>query len=393
MGRDFDGVRAASAKTIEIDFYYAGARCRERIKLVPSPANLKRAAQHRASILDAIVRGEFDYLTTFPNSKTAKKFAKQPGEVITLASYLDSWLKRREREWKASTFHDYTKIVNGILIPHFGKIPLTDITRGMIRKFIADYDAGNKRIGNILSILRSSLTEAAEDELIDSNPIAGWTYRRKEGPKETDDIDPFTAEEQELILSVLTGQNRNMVQFAFWTGVRTSELVALEWGDIDWNRSVVRIRRAKTQAANLAETTKTISGLREIKLLQPAIDALVAQKQHTLLVGKEIFQNPRTLKPWTGDRPIRRRLWIPALKKAGVAYRRPYQTRHTYASMMLSAGENPMWVAQQMGHRDWGMIRKIYGRFMPETTPDAGGLAVRAFANCTSTNKKVSLKS
>jgi integrase len=60
------------------------------------------------------------------------------------------------------------------------------------------------------------------------------------------------------------------------------------------------------------------------------------------------------------------------LRLAGVRYRRPYQTRHTYASMMLTAGESPMWVAQQMGHRDWGMIRRIYGRWISDAQPDAG---------------------
>src|SRR5690606_30536264 len=79
--------------------------------------------------------------------------------------------------------------------------------------------------------------------------------------------------------------------------------------------------------------------------------------------------------------PIRKTLWTPALKRAKVRYRRPYQTRHTYASMMLSAGEHPMWVAQQMGHSDWGMIRRIYGRWMPDAAPDAGGRAVAMFAD------------
>ena len=61
-------------------------------------------------------------------------------------------------------------------------------------------------------------------------------------------------------------------------------------------------------------------------------------------------------------------------------YRRPYQTRHTYASMMLSAGESPMWVAQQMGHSDWTMIARVYGRWIPEAAPDAGQKAVKIFA-------------
>jgi integrase len=105
----------------------------------------------------------------------------------------------------------------------------------------------------------------------------------------------------------------------------------------------------------------------------------LAQKAFTFLADDIIFQNPRTNEPWEGDQPIRRTLWEPALKKAGVRYRNPYQTRHTYASMMLTAGEHPMWVAQQMGHADWGMIRQVYGRFIPSAVNDSGDKAVALF--------------
>ena len=97
---------------------------------------------------------------------------------------------------------------------------------------------------------------------------------------------------------------------------------------------------------------KTYADRRAVKLLRPALEALKAQKEHTFLANREIFQNLRTLERWTGDHSIRKTMWMPAIKKAGVRYRRPYQTRHTYASMMLSAGEPPMSVAKQMGHTD-----------------------------------------
>ncbi|MCY1525550.1 putative defective protein IntQ [compost metagenome] len=171
------------------------------------------------------------------------------------------------------------------------------------------------------------------------------------------------------------------MQFAFWTGMRTSELVALDWGDIDWIRGEVRVSRAMTQAAKgSAEVTKTAAGARTIKLLGPALTALQAQKVHTFLAGIEVFQNPRTSERWAGDQPIRKTMWAPGLKKAGVRYRRPYQTRHTFASMMLSAGEHPMWVAQQMGHSDWTMIARVYGRWMPGADEQAGAKAEAVFA-------------
>lgn len=117
---------------------------------------------------------------------------------------------------------------------------------------------------------------------------------------------------------------------------------------------------------------KTKAGEREVKLFPPAIEALQNQKQFTFLENKRVFHNPQTNKAWETDAQIRRTLWIPALKQAGVAYRNPYQTRHTYASTLLSVGENPLWVAKQMGHKDWGMIRRVYGRWIPEIDNTAG---------------------
>ena len=128
--------------------------------------------------------------------------------------------------------------------------------------------------------------------------------------------------------------------------------------------------------------SKTRAGRREVKLLAPALAALTDQKPLTYLrQDGRIFLNPRTGEPWEGDQAIRKTLWTHALKRAKVRYRRPYQTRHTYASMMLTAGESPMWVANQMGHADWGMIRRTYGRWIPDATPDAGLKAVALFAN------------
>lgn len=109
-------------------------------------------------------------------------------------------------------------------------------------------------------------------------------------------------------------------------------------------------------------------------------DALQAQKSLTFLKeaqgpifttsAGERFSGPHRV--W--------RIWQAALKRAGVRYRNPYQTRHTYASMMLFASEQPMWVAKQMGHADWTMIAWIYGRWMPSADAEAGSPAVEKFA-------------
>ena len=388
MGRERRGVTKASESSIQITFQFRGQRCREKIPLKPTSVNLKRAEQHRAAILHSITAGTFDYAATFPNSPNAKKFADSPGQVTSAKEYLSAWLLEQKKHLKASTHDGYSKIVNNVLIPDLGGIMLADITRKRIRVLLDRIQAGNKRLANIQSVLRAALTAAMHDDLIDNNPMYGWTYARKEAPKPRDKIDPFGPEEQAAILSCCAPSLRNMWRFMFWTGLRTSEMVALEWGDIDFLRGVAVIDKALTHAADEPEDTKTSSGRREVKLLAPALEAIATQKELTFLIDGPVFPHHITGKRWEGDQQVRKSAWIPVLKKAGVRYRRPYQTRHTYASMMLSAGEHPMWVAQQMGHADWTMIARIYGRWMPAADTTAGSRAEEKFSTPKTNQRK-----
>ncbi len=376
MGRNGSGVKPASSSSIEITFVYRGQRCRERIKLKPTSTNLIKAERHRSAILHAIENDTFDYAVTFPESKNIAKFHEHKG--LTVKSYLEEWLKEKEPTIKTSTFRDYRKTIN-ILNTQFGHILLHELKRKHVYEWSKSLTCTNKRISNLTSPLRTALDDAVQNELIDTNPISGWHYKKVEPPKKAD-IDPFTREEQELIIDALTGQGRNLIQFAFWTGLRTSELIALEWSDIDWVRGTVFVQRALTQAASKAEKTKTSSGEREVKLLAPAIEALNNQKQYTFVKDNVVFHNPRTDKPWQGDQPIRKTLWTHALKKAGVRYRRPYQTRHTYASMMLSSEEPLAWVSRQLGHSNVLMTAKAYATWIPDSQPEAGNKAVELFS-------------
>lgn len=380
MGRK-GGVRPASKSSIEIDFYYRGRRCRERLKLSPTPRNLRYAENLKGAVENEIELGTFNYAERFPNSPRARELSRNPGDAIKVAEYLEEWLERERLNTKRSTWVGYQKIVAGRLIPAFGELTLGEFRRKHAVEWVNKQTATKKTIGNILSPLRIAFDDAVDQELIEVNPLAGWKLRRRDDKRrKADDVDPFTSEEREAILSALDGQGRNLIQFAFWTGLRTSELCALDWSDVDFVRGFVRISRAWTQYSDEAEDTKTEAGEREVKLLGPAMEALKAQKAHTYLAGAEVFQYPRTGERWPGDKPIRERLWRPALKKAGVRYRRPYQTRHTYASMLLMAGEHIMWVSRQLGHKDWGFTARVYSRFMPDDMPEAGGKAEAAWS-------------
>lgn len=376
--KQYDGVRVASETTIQIDFQYQGVRCRERLKLKPTPANLKKAARHRAAIIDSIDAGTFDYGVTFPGSKNARKFIRQD----RLDHYLRQWLEHKRPTLKTSTYDGYRKAIEGQLIPAFGHLMLAEFKRSHARDWAASLTCTNKRISNLLSPLRTALTDAMYDELIPVNPLAGWHYQRQDAvTTRANDIDPFTPEEQAAIIEHLPDDGRPLIQFALWTGLRTSELVALEWDDVDTVRRKARISRGITQASRgQAETPKTAAGVREIDLLPAALDALKKQKMisdhHD---SGRVFLNPRTGEPWTGDQAIRKTLWAHALKRADVRYRRQYQTRHTYASMMISAGEPIAWVSRQMGHTSVVLTAQIYSQWVPSSSDRPGMLAATRY--------------
>ena len=142
----------------------------------------------------------------------------------------------------------------------------------------------------------------------------------KKSSKSDFKVDPFNRDEISAILKAAHHpQIKNLFQFAFFTGLRTSELLALEWRDIDLNRGCVRVSRAMVRKQ--VKGTKTEAGLREVMLLEPALEALQAQMDFTLKEEQYIFHNPRTNQAWETDHQIRRTAWSYAIERAGVRYR------------------------------------------------------------------------
>lgn len=351
-----NGVRPRG-NSILIDFSYRGIRCRETLRTKPTKTALKEATRKREAILHAIAMGNFDYADYFPNSSKAKEYSRMPGKLITIESALKNWLKKAERRCQYSTIKGYNSVICHHLIPNFGPLQLTQLTPKHIEDWILTLNVSNKRINNILGPLRQVYKDAFFDQIISKNPMERIRYL----PVDQREPSPFSNNEISSILKQLTGQTYNLFLFAFWSGLRTSELIALRWQDVDFKNNRFHVRVAIVEKKE--KSTKTVSGNRTITLNSNSKTALQNQLNHTQ-ENVRVFHDPHTDQPWKNDQIIRKRVWIPALQAASINYRNPYQTRHTFASMMLSQGKNPMWVANQMGHKDWGMIRKIYGRWI-----------------------------
>ena len=155
---------------------------------------------------------------------------------------------------------------------------------------------------------------------------------------------------------------KEFYQFSFYTGLRTGELLGIRWKDIELEKRIAHIRVNITNGIEKAPKTK--ASIRTVELHPLAIEALMSIRNSDYFDSNRVFIDPKTSKEFKYADGLRKYVWKPCLEKAKVEYRYPYQCRHTYASLMLSSGKNPLWVARQMGHSDWGMIRKVYGRWI-----------------------------
>jgi integrase len=358
MGTKYRGVIARGNTSIQIAFALNGQRCRETLAIPPTPANLKYAAQKRAAILFEIEKGSFDYRAHFPNSRSTVANSVRSGSHTTIEHALKEWLRSSEKRHAYSTVRGYGSAVHFYLIPNFGHFRLNELERSHIEQWINSAAISPKRINNTLIPLRQIYENAFVDGVIVSNPLT----RIKNLKVQSREPQPFTPNEIEKILTALEGPEKNLIQFAFWSGLRTSELIGLAWANVDLENNRIYVRQSIVHGR--LKDTKTSAGDRIVELQPLARVALISQKAISCN-PYFVFFDPKTKQHWKDDQVIRKRIWIPALRKAGVNYREPYQTRHTFASRMLTDGRNPMWVAAQMGHRDWGMIRKVYGRYIP----------------------------
>jgi integrase len=224
----------------QIAFTYQGVRCRETIPIPPTKAAQKQLILKRQTILFEISMGIFDYGEHFPDSKKAKEFRKTRPDRYTIVEGLKDWLKRAQSRCQPSTLRDYASAIHHHLIPTFGDLTIDELTALKVKEWLSELSCSNKRKNNILIPLRQLYDEMYHDEIIEKNPLD----HVKNLPIHTREPQPFTPNEVASILNELAGQEKNLIQFAFWTGLRTSELIALRWQDVDLEKNCIHVRIA-----------------------------------------------------------------------------------------------------------------------------------------------------
>lgn len=217
-----------------------------------------------------------------------------------------------------------------------------------------------RRLRDIRAVLNRILEDAYYDEIIEKNPFNRVVRLPK---KKTAEFFPFSTDEINSIRSHAQGQFRNMFALGFFTGMRTGEIIGLRWEDVNFKELTIKVERAIRQG--IVSTPKTVGSIRTIEILDTLTHFLQAQYKLTVKQNSYVFLNQENTHFFDSDK-IRGNYWKKTLERVNVEYRTFYQMRHIFASIMVSNGEDILWVSNMLGHTTPEMTLKKYTRYVPK---------------------------
>lgn len=370
MGRTkLSGIEVRDS-SIRVVFSFGGKQRREPVKLdgavlPPTPANIKYAVRLIADVKSQISLGTFDYRATFPDSTQAPAPTGRTGDELYF-DLIDRWWELLEL--KPSTKSQYKLRKDNFWKVHLPNKPINTFVhsdiKGALRKGTWK---SNKSRNNELSIIRGVFDLAVMDKQIKENPCEGLEYADVQvaGP------DPFSLQEVRTVLDGIAKhyheQEVNYAQFQFFSGLRTSEAIALDWSNVDLNKGEVLVDSVLVYEEE-QDSTKT-NTTRIVKLPREGLAALLNQKKYTYRFSGKVFHDPLYDAPWTYTRITGAVFWKTTLKRLGIRHRRAYNTRHTYATIGLMAGANPAYMARQLGH-SLEMFFRVYAKWIDGQNDD-----------------------
>ena len=290
------------------------------------------------------------------------------------------WLPSAELNLKASTVRFYKDHLENHVFPLLGKRPITALTRKDCRELIAQARAGGLKIETVRGIVRTLstvLSQAVEDEYLPANPALSMRKYLRRGDDPEPAVDPFTREEVAHLAETAREQFPDWypwVLCALRTGLRAGELLALQWGDIDWRGRFVQVQR------NLVRGTLTTPKNHQIRRVDMSLQLRAVlrlwRRQKSVEWLKHGLPRPEWAFPSDAGTPLDesnvRKAFNAILDKAELHRRGPHQMRHTFASLLLQAGEPITYVSRQLGHKDSSITLRVYAHWLPDTTARKG---------------------
>lgn len=312
---------------------------------------------------------------TFRRKSDADRWAKDAEAVAKLGydpkaqeQRFDDWAAEwwsGQRHLRATTRAGYAAILNGRLIPRFGRTPLGGITRREVEAWIGELQLEGRSpdtISDYFRLLRTILLAAVNAGRIHKSPTDGVKLPRPE----VGSMRFLTIEELARLTAAVDPRYRALVEVMGFGGLRFGEAVALEVGDIDVEASRISVTKQLVETSDNTlqwGAPKTSAGMRSVPLPRPVMDSIA--KNMAGLTHGPIFTAPE-------GGPVRRRnwrsrVWLPAAKRAGLIppALRVHDLRHTAISQWIAHGADVRTIATIAGHTSVRVTLDRYGHMIP----------------------------
>jgi integrase len=292
-----------------------------------------------------------------------------------LAAFVEEWWGLyAEPNLEPATLRTYRWVWEQHARPHLGELRLRDVTPLAIARFRAEREAagaGVETIRKTFTMLGSVFSCAVEWQLVDRNPVRAARKPRASNARAAVIAEPEQVEAMRASL-LARGRERDavLVTLLAYAGLRPGEALALEWRHV----------RERTLVIEQAVSDGRVKALknrrpRSVRLLEPLRDDL--EKRLDRRGGPVIGRSDDGFWRETDWRNWRRRWFRPAADGAGLPGARPYDLRHSFASLLIAEGRlSIVEIAAQLGHNPTVCL-DIYGHVMAERR-DAETLSAEA---------------
>lgn len=229
------------------------------------------------------------------------------------------------------------------------------ITRQICVEFVINLKNKGLKKGTILGyvgLFRQILNLAVSLDLINKNPF----YMPKMQNEAKMEYPPFTLDEAKILIQNAQGELKSYLIVAFFTGARTGEILGLKWADVNFEQNEISIER--TLYKKFLNSPKTPSSRRKIDILPLVRNELLKMRGSGKKSDEFLFKSTRR---------ILHKNFMLLCDSLNISRRRLYDTRHSFASIMLSKGEEPMWVGvKMMGHKNLKITFENYAKYIPQ---------------------------
>jgi len=261
-------------------------------------------------------------------------------ESITLADlsrhYQQRELADRNSRIAYSTKRAYAGYLQKWIEPRWGRYALSDIRATEVELWLRHLDRApgtRSKIRNTMSLL---FNHGRRHDLCERNPIQ-WV---RQSTKRRSAPDVLTASEVQMLFATLPLRQKTMVLLAVTTGLRTSELFALQWKDVDFEAKQIHVNRSIVQ--NVIGICKTESSQKPVPVHEHLLEALRQWRAVTPYRASESWVFASRLnqgrRPYLAQEIMRRHI-RPAARRLGIAKRIGWHTfRHTYSTLLRSTG-------------------------------------------------------